>query len=157
MMWYAAFGDGPTEASYAHPTDLTADEEGQLAAMLAEVAGLKKELELPEYAFRDEDNAPLPDGRAQGLSRQGEVEESYGLLCSVFGPPTASGDKTLAEWHLNLGGERVTIYDYKTEEGTAVEDINLWHIGGKSHLAGLRVDESIEQFLYEELHDSSDD
>lgn len=86
MMWYAAFGDGPTEASYAHPTDLTADEEGQLAAMLAEVAGLKKELELPEYAFRDEDNAtprfPMAERRvcrAKGKSKRATV---FSALCS---------------------------------------------------------------------------
>ena len=54
--WYAAFGDGPTEKSYAHSADLSADQERQLAAMLTEVAELKKDLDLPEYAFRDSDS-----------------------------------------------------------------------------------------------------
>ena len=40
----------------AHPAELTSVEERQLAALLAEVAELKKYVELPEYAFRDSDS-----------------------------------------------------------------------------------------------------
>ena len=55
---------------------------------------------------------------------------TYQQLVDAFGEPHVfDGDKTQAEWVLDINGHIATIYDYK-EYSTAPEDVTDWHIGG---------------------------
>lgn len=76
-----------------------------------------------------------------GTCLQGYVYATYAELVEAFGEPSHDGDgyKVDAEWELEQDGKVVTIYNYKDglnylgePEGTPVENINRWHIGGKS-------------------------
>lgn len=69
----------------------------------------------------------------------GLVETSYDRLVSLFGEPTLGDEyKTDAVWEIEFeeGGEVATIYNYKTginylgDEGKALNEIEIWHIGG---------------------------
>lgn len=83
-----------------------------------------------------------------GTSLQGYVEAAYDDLVRVFGPPDeGDGVKVDAEWALlSEDGSVATIYNYKdgvnylgADEGTPVEDITEWHIGGHSPSANVLV------------------
>jgi hypothetical protein len=75
-----------------------------------------------------------------GTSLQGYVYQTYARLVEVFGEPSHDGDgyKTDAEWTLtDEKGNVVTIYNWKDgpnycgRDGTPVEEIYEWHVGGK--------------------------
>jgi hypothetical protein len=75
--------------------------------------------------------------KGQMVSLVGYIDISYDRLVEKFGEPTeGDGYKVDAEWLLDIDGEFVTIYNYKDgvnyngPEGTPVEDITDWHIGG---------------------------
>lgn len=73
-----------------------------------------------------------------GSYLQGYITVTYAALVERFGPPGENdGYKEDAQWCLEFpGGHLATIYNYKTgvnylgDEGTPVEDITDWHIGG---------------------------
>ena len=81
---------------------------------------------------------------ANGTSLKGYVNVDYHDLVELFGNPMdGDGYKVDAEWHVHVDngkGDRAfaTIYNYKTgksylgEEGLPVEDIKVWHVGGKT-------------------------
>lgn len=85
----------------------------------------------------------LPVGDAHWTSLQGYVEATYAHLVSVLGAPDRGSDdrKTDAEWRVSGGGVVATIYNYKNgpayrgPEGTPVEAIAEWNVGGNSELA----------------------
>lgn len=84
-------------------------------------------------------------GDGIGTHLQSELQVSYADLVKLFGEPEphVKGDgKTDAEWHLTFQSfgqfeEVATIYNYKDgpnylgAEGTPVEQIRDWHIGGR--------------------------
>ena len=93
------------------------------------------------------------DKRSNGTSLRGYIHGDYDLLVETFGPPIAATDdyKSDAEWLLILNDEVVvTIYNYKSgknylkENGLNVEDIEHWHVGGKSSEGLLLLDEYFE-------------
>ena len=73
-----------------------------------------------------------------GTSLMGYIEASYAKIVSIFGiPDDGDGYKVDAKWGIKLtSGHIATIYNYKDgknyngEEGTDVELITDWHIGG---------------------------
>lgn len=76
-----------------------------------------------------------------GTCLQGYILTTYANLVKHFGEPSHDGDgyKTDAEWVLtDENGTVVTLYNWKDgpnycgEDGTPVEDILEWHIGGRS-------------------------
>ena len=85
--------------------------------------------------------------RCTGTCYLGGLDISYDRLVALFGEPFTGKDtdeyKTDAEWHVNLiiddePGGFVSIYNYKNgrsyggSSAPAVENINDWHVGGKS-------------------------
>ncbi|MAS48174.1 MAG: hypothetical protein CL557_12305 [Alphaproteobacteria bacterium] len=81
--------------------------------------------------------------------RVGEIETTYGKLLHSFGKPyPCDGYKVDAEWTLQFDdGQVATIYNWKDghnylgEDGTSVEDITDWHIGGRKEIVVRRVKE----------------
>ena len=74
-----------------------------------------------------------------GTSLQGYVDVPYSVLVDVFGQPVAVDYyKIDAEWELKFQGVPFTIYNYKDginyngDQGTPIEKITEWHIGGHS-------------------------
>lgn len=102
------------------------------------------------------------DSRANGTCLQGYVRGTYDELVSAFGAPVLDGDeyKVDAEWQLLFNDEIiVTLYNYKTgrnylgAEGLDVEDIECWHVGGKSsHVLSLLSDYFEENDVYLSVH-----
>ena len=93
------------------------------------------------------------DSRASGTCLKGYINGDYSTLVETFGPPIADGDdyKTDAEWILILNDDvTVTIYNYKSGKnylganGLNVEDMDRWHVGGKSSEGLLLLDEYFE-------------
>jgi len=73
-----------------------------------------------------------------GTSFHGDiVSASYAELVRRFGEPerTDAEDKIQAEWLFVIGGEPVSLYDWK-EYDTPVADVTKWHVGARSKLAG---------------------
>ncbi len=84
-------------------------------------------------------------GDGIGTHLQSEIQTSYADLVKLFGEPermTEGDGKTDVEWHLTFQSfgqfeEVATIYNWKDgpnylgPEGTPVEKIREWHIGGK--------------------------
>lgn len=74
-----------------------------------------------------------------GTHFMGYVRASYDELVSLFGQPTDSdGYKVDAEWHvLFRDGAVATIYNWKNgrnylgEDGTPVQRITEWNVGGR--------------------------
>lgn len=94
-----------------------------------------------------------PDSRSNGTSLRGYINGTYDELVEVFGEPIAATDdyKSDAEWLLILNDDVVvTIYNYKSGKnylganGLNVEDIDRWHVGGKSSEGLLLLDEYFE-------------
>lgn len=86
---------------------------------------------------------------ANMTSYQGEMNFSYVRLCELFGAPLP-GDayKVDAEWILKFeDGTVATIYNWKDGpnycgvDGTPVEEIKDWHIGGHNRRAYELVEE----------------
>jgi hypothetical protein len=97
--------------------------------------------------LKKNDNASV-----DGTCLQGYVHTTYAKLVETFGEPSPGFDdyKSDAEWLLTSeDGDVVTIYNYKDgknylgEDGTPVEDIIHWHIGGHSGTAVDLIRESI--------------
>ena len=86
-----------------------------------------------------------------GTSLQGEINVSYQKLIELFGEPTPSDEyKSDAEWEIEFeDGTIATIYNWKNgknylgENGSDVEDIRNWHIGGFNKKAVELVEEII--------------
>jgi DNA/RNA-binding domain of Phe-tRNA-synthetase-like protein len=88
-----------------------------------------------------------------GTSLQGYIYTDYEKLVETFGEPSHDGDgyKTDAEWVLaDDTGHVVTIYNWKDgpnylgeEDGTPVEWIYEWHIGGRDDNAVDLVQDTI--------------
>ena len=94
------------------------------------------------------------DSRVNGTSLRGYLDARYSELVELFGPPLVDGDgyKVDAEWNLVFNDETmVTIYNYKTGKnyrkanGLNVEDIEVWHVGGKSISAVFALDDYFEE------------
>jgi hypothetical protein len=90
------------------------------------------------------------DNRFNGTSLAGHVETTFAELVSVFGEPIDGDDKTDAEWLVEFeDGTLATIYNYKDginyngEDGTPVEYITDWHVGGKNGNSVKRVLEAL--------------
>lgn len=75
-------------------------------------------------------------------SLQGYINISYSKLVKIFGLPTSTGDgyKVDAEWSIKFAdGIVATIYNYKNginycgKNGTPVEHITNWNIGGYNY------------------------
>lgn len=77
----------------------------------------------------------------------GEIETTYGKLLHSFGEPHPSdGYKVDAEWTLQFDdGQVATIYNWKNghnylgENGTSVENITDWYMGGRDEIVVRRV------------------
>lgn len=82
-----------------------------------------------------------------GTCLQGEVEATYEELTNLFGAPHGGdGYKVDAEWEIKFDDGRVaTIYNWKDgrnycgEQGTPVEQIAEWHVGGDNPMVVQRV------------------
>ena len=110
------------------------------------------------YAF-----ARVDGFASNGSCLQGYLDASYATLVQLFGQPDdGDGYKVDAEWTLYFadgkgGGEVVTIYNYKDgknycgEEGTEVEDITDWHIGGRTGMAPVYVQRALDILTGTEL------
>ena len=98
-------------------------------------------------------------GNANMTSLQGYINTSYDVLCGCFGPPDLSSIdnyKSDAGWTITFAdGIVATIYNWKDgpnycgpEDGTPVEEITEWHIGGhRSTGAESRVKEVVSAYL----------
>ena len=91
-----------------------------------------------------------------GASLQGYTENSFSLLNKVFGEPNylgSAGDKVDVEWGLKINGVIATIYNWKNgkaylkEEGTPVEEITKWHIGGRGYDSVIMVEDAIDDYF----------
>lgn len=96
-------------------------------------------------------------GDANMTSLEGYIRTSYADLVGCFGEPTCDGDgyKVDAEWVITFAdGVVATIYNYKDgpnycgADGTPVENIREWHIGGhRGTDAQGRVEEVMAAYL----------
>lgn len=88
-----------------------------------------------------------------GTSLQGYVNVDYATLVNVFGEPEGAFDnyKSDCAWDVTINGVVCTIYNYKDghnymgHNGSAVENITEWHVGGKTRQSAMLVDKAIEQ------------
>ena len=82
-------------------------------------------------------------------SLQGYVNTDYDTLVKTFGEPKFGPDqpsddeKVTCEWRLTLGGETVTIYDWKEYTGETPRGEYEWHVGGKSRRAASLVENAL--------------
>lgn len=73
-----------------------------------------------------------------GTSLVGRINTTYDKLVEIFGIPLdGDGHKSDSEWEIQFSdGNVATIYNYKNginyngSDGTPVEEITDWHIGG---------------------------
>lgn len=74
--------------------------------------------------------------RVTGTHLTGYIKATRAQLTKVFGKPrvTDGHDKVNVQWALMLGGNVVTIYDYKEEKAPKANEVYNWHIGGNSDL-----------------------
>lgn len=87
------------------------------------------------------------DVNINGTCLQGEIEATYEELTNLFGAPHGGdGYKVDAEWEIKFDdGLVATVYNWKDgknycgEEGTPVEQITDWHVGGDKTAAVQRV------------------
>ena len=84
----------------------------------------------------------MTDIDINGTSLQGQITANYADLVTAFGTPLAGDDyKTDAEWAVQVNGTVASIYNWKNgpahcgPDGTPVEQITRWNIGGRSHAA----------------------
>jgi len=116
-------------------------------------------MELTEYTdtitFRA---AEERSSRVTGTSLLGYVNVSYATLVELFGDPFTGDDvdgyKTDAEWHVEIDkGNKdtgfVAIYNYKDgknylgADGLNVADITDWHVGGRTKLDMILLEDYI--------------
>jgi hypothetical protein len=89
----------------------------------------------------------INEANAEGTCLQDYVTVGYKTIVERYGPPTTSdGYKIDAEWIIEWDDGQVgTLYNWKNgknylgENGTPVERIKEWNIGGKSKIAGKRI------------------
>lgn len=106
-----------------------------------------------------------PDVSVEGTCLQGHLHASYAGLVDCFGEPKVNpynqfgNYKVDALWVLAFDGDVVaTVYNYKDgknyldDEGTAVENITSWHIGGHSEDAVALVMRALAEAQAEERH-----
>jgi hypothetical protein len=99
---------------------------------------------------------------SSGTSLQGEVVATYEELTSLFGAPHESdGYKVDAEWVVRFSdGLIATIYNWKNGvnycgvNGTPVEQIKSWHVGGQHKQASDRVQIALDLLREERTADS---
>jgi len=90
---------------------------------------------------------------AVGTCGQGEINCPYSNLLSVFGEPEeGDGYKTQADWTIATPAGIATIYDWKQGDnyhgegnGTPVEQINEWSIGGHNKTVIEWIKKAIKQ------------
>lgn len=98
--------------------------------------------------FKTHNDVPIS---IDGTHLQGYADVSYQVLCDLFGPPCKSdGYKVDAEWVIRFpDGQIATIYNWKNgfnylgPDGTPVEEMTEWNIGGHSNQAVTRITELI--------------
>jgi len=96
-----------------------------------------------------------------GTHLQGTINIDYKTLVKAFGEPNGSdGYKSDAEWDLLFDdGTPATIYNYKDginyldENGTPVEKITDWHIGGEDEKAVLHIEAVLKESRWNEKLD----
>jgi len=84
-------------------------------------------------------------GRSNLSSLQGYVRTTYNRLVEVFGVPQydwSELDKSTVNWVLEIDGEVVTIYDWKTN--TTPPGMYDWHVGGFDSKAVEMVEEALK-------------
>ena len=86
-----------------------------------------------------------------GTCLQGQITANYDDLVRAFGAPLAGDDyKTDAEWVVRVNDTVATIYNWKDgpsfcgPDGTPVEQITQWNIGGRSYAAVELVERLLE-------------
>ena len=87
-----------------------------------------------------------------GTSLKGHIECSYDSLVHEFGNPQGGTDKTDAEWAIEFPcGTVATIYNWKNGEnycggqGTPLEHITQWNIGGYQHTSVELVKKALDK------------
>ena len=91
------------------------------------------------------------DTDTDGTCLQGQITANYDDLVAAFGPPMDGDDyKTDAEWVVRVNDTVATIYNWKDgpsfcgPDGTPVEQITQWNIGGRSYAAVELVERLLE-------------
>lgn len=87
-----------------------------------------------------------------GTSLQGRIDATHKELCAIFGQPHGGdGYKVDAEWNVRFGdGTIATVYNWKDgknyngEDGTPVEQIKEWHVGGHDLKAFERIEATLQ-------------
>ena len=72
-----------------------------------------------------------------GTCLQGYVDASSEDLVEQFGAPMIgdSRDKVEYEWNIMIGDQPISIYSWKNYGEKSFEQIDSWHVGGRSHEA----------------------
>lgn len=94
---------------------------------------------------------PAPDAEIGGTFYVGEIETPYQHIVDTFGAAHDRLDhgKTDAEWILMTPDGVATLYNWKDghaylgDDGTDVEDITTWHIGGRSAAVVRHIHEAL--------------
>lgn len=102
--------------------------------------------------FETHNTKPSIRVRADGTCLQGHITATYKELAGLFGRPTnGDGRKVDAEWSVLFeDGTFATIYNWKNgknycgPEGTPVEQITEWHVGGMTKASAERVQIAID-------------
>jgi hypothetical protein len=109
------------------------------------------DLEATRAALEKKLGLPPADLSTGGTSYEGEMDVSYQDLVEAFGAPHNNGDgyKVDAEWVLETPDGVATVYNYKTgqnyrPDGTPVEDITDWHIGGNNQRVVNHVRDAVK-------------
>ena len=72
-----------------------------------------------------------------GTCLQGYVHGPGQQLVEKFGEPLLgwAQDKVEYEWNIMIGGQPISIYSWKNYGEKEFEQIDSWHVGGRSHEA----------------------
>lgn len=95
----------------------------------------------------------LNKASADGTCLQGYLYCHYNDIVKIYGPPLLVDDKSDVEWVIKWEDGLVgTIYNWKNgknylgNDGLKVEDINEWHIGGKTKIVKTRIINQIKNY-----------
>jgi len=108
------------------------------------------------------------DISCSGTCFVGTLFVSYKTITDKLGEPSDSYDdyKSDAEWHLEFeDGTVATIYNWKDgknycgDEGLELEDIEEWHIGGRTQQVTYWVEDLIKNSwpVFDEIRQSAQD
>lgn len=94
-----------------------------------------------------------------GTCLQGCINATHKELCAIFGQPhDGDGYKVDAEWDVRFGdGTVATVYNWKDgpnyngKDGTPVEQIKDWHVGGLDRKALEHIEITLQ--LHREMHE----